>query len=39
MKNPVWEALVQKPSQVQRIPEKVAKKEILGIFGTGPGQQ
>ena len=36
----VWEALVQrcaKPSQVQRVPEKVAEKEVLGTFGAGPG--
>ena len=26
-------------SQVQRVPEKVAEKEVLGIFGTRPGQQ
>ena len=27
-----------KPSQVQRVLEKVAEKEVLGIFGAGPGQ-
>ena len=30
-----------KPSQVQRVPEKVAEvvpEKVLGIFGAGPGQ-
>ena len=34
-------SLGAKPSQVQRVPEKVAEKvpeKVLGIFGAGPGQ-
>jgi hypothetical protein len=34
-------SLGAKPSQVQRVPGKVAEKipeEVLGIFGAGPGQ-
>ena len=27
-----------KPSQVQRVAEKVAEEKVLGIFGAGPGQ-
>ena len=34
----VWEVIGGKPRQVQRVPEKVAEKEVLGIFGAGPGQ-
>ena len=36
-----FRALVQSPSQVQRVPEKVAEKvpeKVLGIFGAGPDQ-
>ena len=34
-------SLGAKPSQVQRVPEKVAEKvpeKVLGIFGAGPGR-
>ena len=34
----VWEALVQSQVRLNRDPEKVAEKEVLGIFGAGPGQ-